>query len=89
MIVADKKVVSFHYTLSNAQGDELESSRKGEPMSYLHGSNNIIPGLEKAMVGRSAGDVFQVTVEPADAYGERKAPTSSASRPSTSAMRAS
>ena len=72
MVVADKKVVSFHYTLSNAKGEELESTRQREqPMSYLHGARNIIPGLEKAMAGKAAGERFQVTVEPADAYGER------------------
>lgn len=72
MIIEDKKVVSFHYELTNQEGEQLESSRDKEPMTYLHGSNNIIPGLEKAMVGKSAGDKFQITVEPAEAYGERK-----------------
>ena len=64
-------VVSFHYTLKNADGEEMESSREGEPMSYLHGANNIIPGLEKAMEGRAAGDTFSATVEPEEAYGVR------------------
>ena len=72
MNVADKKVVSFHYTLINAQGVELESTRDRQPMSYLHGARNIIPGLENALTGKAAGDRFQVTIEPADAYGERK-----------------
>ena len=72
MIIEDKKVVSFHYELTNQEGAQLESSRDKEPMTYLHGANNIIPGLEKAMAGKSAGDKFQVTVEPAEAYGERK-----------------
>lgn len=71
MIVEKSKVVSFHYTLKNSTGEEMESSREKEPMSYLHGSNNIIVGLEKAMEGRSAGDEFSVTVEPEDAYGIR------------------
>ena len=72
MIIDDKKVVSVHYELTNQEGEQLESSRDKEPMTYLHGANNIIPGLEKAMVGKSAGDKFQITVEPAEAYGERK-----------------
>ena len=72
MIIEDKKVVSFHYELTNQEGEQLESSRDKEPMTYLHGANNIIPGLEKAMMGKSAGDKFQITVEPAEAYGERK-----------------
>jgi len=71
MKIEDKKIVSFHYTLSNAEGEQMESSRERDPMSYLHGSHNIIPGLEKAMAGKAVGDSFEVTVEPADAYGER------------------
>jgi len=71
MNIEDKKVVSFHYTLSNEQGEQLESSRESQPMTYLHGAANIIPGLEKAMAGRTAGDQFEVSVEPAEAYGER------------------
>jgi len=71
MNIEDKKVVSFHYTLSNAQGEQIESSRDREPMVYMHGAGNIIPGLEKAMAGRAAGDSFEVNVKPADAYGER------------------
>lgn len=64
-------VVSFHYTLKNSKGEEMESSRENEPMKYLHGANNIIIGLEKAMQGRAVGDTFSVTVEPEDAYGLR------------------
>lgn len=71
MTVENKKVVSFHYTLKDEDGEQLESSREHQPMSYLHGAGNIIPGLEKAMVGKQAGDAFEVTVEPAEAYGER------------------
>lgn len=71
MTIEEKKIVSFHYTLKNSEGEQLESSREGEAMSYLHGSNNIIPGLEKAMQGRQAGDEFSVTVQPEEAYGTR------------------
>lgn len=72
MKIENQKVASFHYTLKNDQGEEIESSReRGDPMTYLHGAGNIIPGLEKAMVGKAAGDEFEVTVEPAEAYGER------------------
>jgi len=69
--IQDKKVVSFHYTLTNPEGEQVESSRDTQPMSYLHGAGNIIPGLENAMTGKTAGDEFQVTVEAAEAYGER------------------
>jgi FKBP-type peptidyl-prolyl cis-trans isomerase SlyD len=73
MTVEDRKVVSFHYSLSNDKGEPLESSREGDALVYLHGYRNIIPGLEKAMAGKDVGDSFQVTVEPAEAYGERNA----------------
>ena len=72
MNISRNKVVSFHYTLTNAAGEEMETSRSREPMNYLHGSGNIIRGLEKAMDGKSVGESFRVTIEPADAYGERK-----------------
>lgn len=71
MNIEDKKVVSFHYTLRDEHGKQLESSREGDPMTYLHGAGNIIPGLEKAMAGKVAGDQFEASVEPAEAYGER------------------
>ena len=71
MNIEGRKVVSFHYTLRDEHGKQLESSREGEPMTYLHGAGNIIPGLEKAMAGKIAGDKFEASVEPAEAYGER------------------
>jgi len=71
MNIEKKKVVSFHYTLSNSKGEQIETSREREPMVYLHGAGNIIRGLEKAMTGKAAGDRFEVTVTPAEAYGER------------------
>jgi FKBP-type peptidyl-prolyl cis-trans isomerase SlyD len=74
MQVQDKTVVTFAYTLSRPDGGRIESSRDegGEPVSYLHGAGNIIPGLERALAGKAAGDTVQVTVEPADGYGERR-----------------
>ena len=72
MLIADKKIASFHYTLSNDQGEQIESSRERQPMSYLHGARNIIPGLEKALTGKAAGEQFQVTIPPEEAYGERR-----------------
>jgi FKBP-type peptidyl-prolyl cis-trans isomerase SlyD len=72
MTIERNKIVSFHYTLSDEQGEQLESSRNGEPLTYLHGAGNIIPGLEKAMAGKTAGDQFVANIEPAEGYGERK-----------------
>lgn len=72
MNISNNKIVTFHYTLTNAAGETIETSRERGPMSYLHGAGSIIKGLEKALEGKSEGDTFVVTVEPADAYGERK-----------------
>ena len=71
MIAEKDKVVTFHYTLKNAEGEQMETSRDKQPMSYLHGANTIIVGLEKAMEGRAVNDEFSVTVEPEEAYGVR------------------
>lgn len=71
MQIANNKVVSIHYKLTNDAGDILDSSEGQEPLAYLHGLGNIIPGLENALSGRALGDKFSVTVAPADGYGER------------------
>lgn len=71
MQVAENSVVLIHYTLTNDQGEVLDSSSGGEPLAYLHGSGNIIPGLERALEGKQAGDKLVVKVAPADGYGER------------------
>ncbi|MGY6276861.1 FKBP-type peptidyl-prolyl cis-trans isomerase [Methylomonas sp. MgM2] len=70
MQITDSAAVSFHYTLTNADGKQLDSSRGEEPLVYLHGAGNIISGLEAALAGKSAGDKFNVSIPPADAYGE-------------------
>lgn len=69
MQIAAQKVVHIHYTLTSNDGDELDSSRGQEPLAYIHGMGNIIPGLENALQGRVVGDRFSVTIEPEDAYG--------------------
>ena len=69
MQIADRTVATFHYTLRDAQGQVLDSSSGGEPLSYLHGAGNIVPGLEKELAGRSEGDKIEVTVAPEDGYG--------------------
>lgn len=71
MKIESETVVSFHYTLRDENGKELETSRGSEPSVYLHGANNIIRGLETAMTGRESGDVFTVSLAPAEAYGMR------------------
>lgn len=71
MQIADKTVVSFDYTLTDPQGNTLDTSAGREPLVYLHGSGNIIPGLEAALTGKNVGDVLTVNVAAAEAYGER------------------
>ncbi len=67
--VKDDKVVTFHYTLTDDDGAVIDTSRGSEPMPYLHGHGHIVPGLEKEMAGKGAGDTFQVAVPPEEAYG--------------------
>lgn len=69
MQIADRNVAAFHYTLTNDAGEVLDSSNGREPLVYLHGAGNIVPGLEKAMAGRSSGDSFKVAVAPDEGYG--------------------
>jgi len=71
MIKSGSKV-KLHYTLS-IDGDVLESSKDGEPLSYVHGEGQIIPGLEEQLEGLRAGDQRTAEVEPAKGYGERQA----------------
>jgi len=70
MKIANQHVVSFHYTLTDDQGQELDSSRGSEPLTYIHGARGLIPGLERELEGREAGETFQASIQPADAYGE-------------------
>ena len=69
MQIGERTVASFHYTLTNDAGKVIDSSSGKEPLTYLHGAGNIVPGLEKEMIGHQAGDVFDVVVVPEDAYG--------------------
>ncbi len=70
MTVKKDKVVEMHYTLKNDTGDVLDSSKGQAPMPFLQGHGNIISGLEKAIEGMKVGESCDVSVEPAEAYGE-------------------
>ncbi|MCQ8118345.1 FKBP-type peptidyl-prolyl cis-trans isomerase [Methylomonas rosea] len=70
MQITDKTAVTIHYTLTNQDGEQLDSSRGEEPLLYLHGAGNIISGLEAALAGKQAGDKFNVTIAADQAYGE-------------------
>lgn len=68
--IGDNLAVSMHYKLTDNDGNVLDSSEGAEPLDYLHGVGNLIPGLEKALTGKVEGESVQVKVEPAEAYGE-------------------
>jgi FKBP-type peptidyl-prolyl cis-trans isomerase SlyD len=70
MQVASEKIVSIDYTLTDEQGNVLDTSNGRDPLSYVHGAGQIIPGLERALEGASPGESLHVTVQPQDAYGE-------------------
>lgn len=67
--IEDGKVVAIHYTLTNDAGEELDSSAGGEPLYYLHGHQNIVPGLESQLSGKKPGDTLTVAVPPEEGYG--------------------
>jgi len=69
MQITLNSVVSIHYTLTDDAGAILDSSSQGEPLVYLHGAQNIIPGLENALAGKQAGDSLDVRVSPEEGYG--------------------
>ena len=71
MQIGKEKVVTIDYTLTDDQGEILDTSQGQEPLTYMHGAGSIIPGLESALEGKVAGDKLQVKVAPADGYGER------------------
>jgi FKBP-type peptidyl-prolyl cis-trans isomerase SlyD len=72
MQIAQNSVVAFHYTLTNDAGEVLDSSEGREPLTYLHGAGNIVPGLEKELEGHAAGEKIQATVTPEEGYGEKQ-----------------
>lgn len=72
MNIENNHVVRLHYSVAEAGGEAIETSRDREPLAVLIGHQAIIPGLEEALLGRAVGDRFEVTVEPGKAYGERR-----------------
>lgn len=70
LVVSKGKHVSLEYTLKLSDKEVVESNVGGEPMTYVHGAEEIVPGLEKALEGMSVGEKKHVAVKPADAYGE-------------------
>lgn len=71
MKISKHIVASINYTLKNDDDVILDSSQGQEPLSYLHGAQNLIPGLENELEGKTAGDSFSARIAPKDAYGEK------------------
>jgi FKBP-type peptidyl-prolyl cis-trans isomerase SlyD len=71
MTISENSVASIHYTLTDGEGKVIDTSEGQEPLAYLHGAGNIIPGLEKALLGKSIGDKFTVSIPASEAYGLR------------------
>jgi len=70
LMIGKNSVVSLHYTLKNDSGEVLDSSDGKSPLTYLHGANNLISGLENELQGKTAGVKFDVVIAPEQAYGE-------------------
>jgi FKBP-type peptidyl-prolyl cis-trans isomerase SlyD len=70
MQITQDSVVSIHYTLTNDAGEVIDSSSGNDPLVYLQGHGNLIPGLERELQGKQAGDKLSVRIAPADGYGE-------------------
>jgi FKBP-type peptidyl-prolyl cis-trans isomerase SlyD len=69
--IAADAVVLIHYTLKDDAGEVLDSSSGGEPLAYIQGHGNLVPGLEKALEGKQGGDALAVTLSPDEGYGKR------------------
>lgn len=72
MKIQNDHVVEINYTLKTDGGETIDTSDTGGPLCYLHGKQNIIPGLENALTGKGLNDKISVRVEPKEAYGERE-----------------
>lgn len=70
MTIAKNSVVTMDYTLTNGEGEVIDSSEGREPLTYLHGAGSIIPGLESALEGKPAGEKVEAVIPPEEAYGQ-------------------
>ncbi|MFZ5860537.1 MAG: FKBP-type peptidyl-prolyl cis-trans isomerase [Spirochaetota bacterium] len=71
MEIKKDRVVTIDYTLRDDTGRLIDSSAGSEPLVYLHGNENIIPGLEKELEGKNPGEAIECSIKPGDAYGDR------------------
>jgi FKBP-type peptidyl-prolyl cis-trans isomerase SlyD len=71
MKIGKEKVVSIHYTLKDNEGTTLDSSVGDQPLLYIHGIGNLIPGMEEGLEGKTKGDKIEIKVSPEKGYGVR------------------
>ncbi|MEJ2299145.1 MAG: peptidylprolyl isomerase [Gammaproteobacteria bacterium] len=69
MIVDNNRVVSIAFTLTDGDGKTLDATQPGKPLDYLHGAENLLPGLEQALAGKEVGDSLTVTIAPEEGFG--------------------
>ena len=73
--IQDGDIVAITYELTDAEtGKVLDRNAGGEPFAFLHGKGQVLKGLEAGLTGQPEGHPFDLTLQPADAYGERKGP---------------
>lgn len=70
MQISKDAVVQLHYSYQDQEGNTLDKTEQNQPTAYLHGHKNMLPGIEDALEGKTAGDKCSVTLEPKDAFGE-------------------
>lgn len=71
MEITDGRVATIHYTLTDDDGQVIDTSPQHKPLSYLHGAGNIVPGLEKALAGKQVGESLKAEIPPEQGYGPR------------------
>jgi FKBP-type peptidyl-prolyl cis-trans isomerase SlyD len=71
MKISKHSIVSIHCELTNNSGETLDSSEGQDPLTYLHGTGSLIPGLERELEGKQVGDDLTAVITPADGYGEQ------------------
>ena len=69
MKISKDLVAMIDYTLTNDDGEVLDSSEDGDPLAYVHGNGNLVPGLENALTGKEPGDSVNTVISPEDGYG--------------------
>jgi FKBP-type peptidyl-prolyl cis-trans isomerase SlyD len=71
MLISKNKVASIHYTLRDNEGTIIDSSEGRDPLNYLHGAGNLIPGMEEGLEGKTPGEKLNLKIDPEKGYGEK------------------